>query len=150
VFKNDAAQPVSKEGQKMLLIVISTGILFVGVTALVVWAQLNTGRSQSMEDALLEGATLSKIPSLDRLLSDPQARNEIKEHVVELGFNSCADVGQTRNAEYQTAEVFLIDDGGGVHVLEQVTANTMSGVPIAELEAKALELAKLLGVALRT
>lgn len=134
----------------MLLVVISTGILFVGITALVVWAQLNTGRSQAMEDALLEGATLSKIPSLDRLLSDPHARDAIKEHVVELGFNSCADVGQTRNAEYQTAEVFLIDDGGGVHVLEQVTANTMSGVPIADLEAKAVELAKLLGVTIRT
>ncbi len=133
----------------MLLIVISTGILFVGITAVAVWAQLNTGRSQSMEDALLEGATLSKIPSLDRLISDPNARNKIKEHVVELGFNSCADVGQTRNAEYQTAEVFLIDDGGGVHVLEQVTANTMSGTPIAELESKAVELAKLLGVPLR-
>ncbi len=134
----------------MLIVLISTGILLIGITALVVWAQISTGRNQLVEDALLEGATLFNVPSLDRLLSDSHARNAIKEQVVELGFNSCADVGQTRNVEYQTAEVFLIDDGGGVHVLEQAISNTMAGGDIAALELKAIELAKLLGVSLRT
>lgn len=133
----------------MVLVLISTGILFVGITALVVWAQLNTGRSQAMEDALLEGATLSKIPSLDRLLSDPQARDSIRAHVVELGFNPCVEVVQKKNSDIQTAEVFLIDDGGGVHTLEQITVSTISMSAIADLETKAIELANLLDVKIR-
>ncbi len=130
----------------MLLIVISTGILFVVITALVAWAQINTGRSQAMEDALLEGATLSNLPSLEDLLYEANALDTIKENVVEVGFNF--QVTRERYGKHNTAEVFVIDDGGGVHILKRVD-HTDSMAPIARLETQAAELAQLLDVPLR-
>lgn len=133
----------------MGIVLISVGILVIGMFVLVGWARRGANLSQATEEILLEGASLSDVPSLDQLLSDMAARDAIKSKVVEVGFNACASVAWNGNTEFQTAEAFLIDDGGGVHTIEEVVVTTTTSAALSQLETKAAKLAESLGVRFR-
>jgi len=131
----------------LLKVAIALGFVSIGLVA---W-YLNSEKEKEFEDLLLEGATLSNLPSLYELLNNPSPRDAIKANVVEIGFNPCVSVSEGRHGEeYVKAEAFLIDDGGGVHVLSTVTAITLAEGPIAKLETDSAELARLFAVPLRT
>ncbi len=101
-------------------------------------------RIPSIEHTLLEGATLSDIPPLHDLLNDAEARDAIRANVVAIGF----DPSTGSDASFQTAEICLFDDGGGVHILKKVFVTSLDQV--LEIETKAIALAKLFDVTLRT
>ena len=133
-----------------MVLAVSVGLFFVVFIIILVAGRFESKRSQMIKELMLEGATLSNLPPLETLIADKFARDAIREHVVEIGFNGCVQVTHGKNSEHNIAEVFLIDDGGGVHMLKRVSANTRSMAPITRLETQAGELAQLLGVQLRT
>lgn len=119
---------------------------------LVVW-HFRSERNALFTELLLEGATLSDLPSLDELLTNADAREAIKKHVVEIGFHpGTYGKGEGSYEEEVPPEVFIVDDGGGVHVLKHTASlsNLLNRHQTETLENKAAKLARLFDVDLRT
>lgn len=116
---------------------ISAGIGFVAL-------HFRKKKRKAFAELLLEGASLSDVPSLRDLLTNTAARDAIKAHVVAIGFEPGFkhDDGMSRDSAPE--DVFLVDDGGGVHSLD--TSSTPRGI----LESEAAELARLFGVEFRS
>ena len=105
-------------------------------------------KQREIDEMMIEGATLANVPELKTLIAHHEAREAIAANILEIVFNPNVFTDETRNREVQDAEAFVIDDGGGVHVIGRAKANTMFGDSIEELEGQAEVLAELLGLEL--
>lgn len=126
--------------------------VMIGIAALISGLGYFVEHSRRKQEAkvnelLLEGATLTDVPTLRQLLEDEGLRASIAPHVVEIGFNGGLNPMNAKRKpadRLPTAEVFLVDDGGGVHVIGQFIGEPEAGS--GEMELDAMKLAELMGV----
>lgn len=105
-------------------------------------------KEREVDALMLEGATLSNVPDLHELIAHREKREAVAANIIEIVFNANVLTYNGRNREIQHAEVYIVDDGGGIHVIGKTSTATMFGESILDLERRAEVLAELLGLEL--
>lgn len=102
----------------MIELAIALALIALITVPSVIVVRRETHLRETFEALAQEGRSVANIPSLEALLTQPKVRAEYGPKIVAVCYNAHGDTAQRGDAPYYEAQVYVIDDGGGIHVID--------------------------------